>query len=329
VDLPKVPDESFAERAGIIHVERVTNDAKCIWRETPLRDVGIDGQIEYVNPQREAMGRIVLVQVKSGPSYFAKANEVAVPYYANERHRNYWGHAPLPVILVLHNPEDYETIWVDARREIQMGRAVPITVRRDAPFDARGVLQALSWDGAPLPIEPQSADLLFEQLLAERHEEASFPLSFFDLFVNGLTDIGRGLYFGMDLVTEIVSAKLQVSGFEFGMGIGGPEYEFLDRYVAYLVANNLVRFDFDWYRQSLQELQMVATLMGPLTPRGRALVEYIASVDRGRQVERGPYDQVVVERFVSMVWIHDVLPRTAWIEEFKTWLRDENARQGE
>jgi hypothetical protein len=227
------------------------------------------------------------------------------------------------VILVLHNPDTAETIWIDARREIRMGRGAPIAVPRTAHFDSRGVLTALAWDGAPLPGSPQTPDVILGELLAERHEEASFPLSFLDIFVNGLTDVGRSLYFGMDLVTEVVQAQLQIRDFEFGMGIGAPEYEFLDRYVAYVVANDLARFDFDWYRQSSSELGMVATLMGPLTPRGRALVDRIAELDHGRDVPRGQYDNVVVERFVSMVWLADLLPRTAWIEAFKQWLASE------
>lgn len=40
-----------------------------VWRETPSTDVGVDGQIEFVNERGEATGQIVAVQVKSGPSY--------------------------------------------------------------------------------------------------------------------------------------------------------------------------------------------------------------------------------------------------------------------
>lgn len=325
MELPQVGDEAFTERAGIIHVEGCVNAARCIWRETPLRDVGIDGQIEYVNPAGQATGRLVLVQVKSGSSFFIDASDDRVPYYPADRHRNYWGHAPLPVILVLHNPESGETIWLDARREIQMDRGQPLSVLRAAKFDAEGVRKALAWDGAPLPAEPVPPDLLLQQMLATTTNNASLPLSFLDLFVNGLSDLGRSLYFGMDLVIEIAEAILAVRQSEFGWGLGGPEYEFLDRYVAFIVANNLVRFDFDWYRQSSEELQTVATLLGPLTPRGRTLVQYISDLDHNRAVERGPYEQVVVERFVQMVWRHDVLPRTQWIEDFKEWLLEQNA----
>jgi hypothetical protein len=49
-DLPGVPSTSFTERAGVNAVASIVNDARCIWRETPLRDVGIDGQVEYVTP---------------------------------------------------------------------------------------------------------------------------------------------------------------------------------------------------------------------------------------------------------------------------------------
>ena len=321
MDLPLVTDESFTERDGVNKVAVVVNGARCIWRETPLRDVGIDGQIEHVNTQRQATGRIVLVQVKSGPSYFERASEIDVPFYPSGRHLAYWGHAPLPVVLVLHNPDSGETIWSDARRAIQSGRGSPIRVPRQNVFDRDGVLDALAWDGAPLPEEPQEPRVLLRAMIEARHEEASFPLSYFDLFVNGLTDIGYSLFFDMGIPTEVARSKLVLADAAFGIGIGGPEYAFLDDYVAFVVANDLARFDFDWYRQCLEERGMVATMLGALTPRGRALVQYIAGLDRNRDGDRGPWDQVVVERFIGMNWDREPpTVRTAWIEGFKEWL---------
>jgi hypothetical protein len=112
-------------------------------------------------------------------------------------------------------------------------------------------------------------------------------MSFFDIFVHGLTDICRSLYVGMDVITEIAEARLELRDYPFGIGIGSNEYEFLDEYVAFVIAHDLVRFNYDWYVRSLEEMGMVAKLLGALTPRGRQLVEYISRLDRDRSVERG------------------------------------------
>ena len=65
---PKLPDEAFVEREGLIAVEAAVNAARCIWRETLQRDVGIDGQIEYRDADGYIMGRIISVQAMSGSS---------------------------------------------------------------------------------------------------------------------------------------------------------------------------------------------------------------------------------------------------------------------
>ena len=38
------------ERAGVLHCARVVNEMKHVWRERPISDVGIDGDIEIVEP---------------------------------------------------------------------------------------------------------------------------------------------------------------------------------------------------------------------------------------------------------------------------------------
>ena len=46
------------ERAGVLHCARVVNEMKHVWRERPISDVGIDGDIEIVEPARlKGLGR--------------------------------------------------------------------------------------------------------------------------------------------------------------------------------------------------------------------------------------------------------------------------------
>ena len=58
------------ERNGILAFSMEVNKLGLIWRETPMVDVGIDGQIELVDDDGNATGRILAVQIKSGASYF-------------------------------------------------------------------------------------------------------------------------------------------------------------------------------------------------------------------------------------------------------------------
>ncbi len=73
MELPNFSAESVQERIGVNQVALTVSELGQIWRETPMADVGIDGQIEYVDGQGNATGCLVAAQVKSGPSYLIEA----------------------------------------------------------------------------------------------------------------------------------------------------------------------------------------------------------------------------------------------------------------
>jgi hypothetical protein len=276
---PQVPEASFVERLGIIAVEAAANSARCIWRETIQRDIGIDGQIEYVDPTGNASGRIVAVQVRSGPSHFRGEGDEAVAYTPLERHRNYWREFQLPVILVLFHPDRQIAYWTDARAQLRAGETT-IRVPLDQRLDAEGVLDALQADG-PLPETPLSPSEIARLMLVEEEPmNGNARLTFLDLFVQGLTDFpGWSVYFNMDLFDYTVQALLELAGFDQGWGTGDPTYEFIDRYVSFLIAYDLARVDYDAYHRSAMQYRTVGVILAPLTVRGRALVEYVKTLD--------------------------------------------------
>lgn len=69
--------------------------------------VGDDGPI----------GQLLGLQIKSGASYFRKQGTEFV-YYGEERHLDYWDRHTLPILLVLHNPEDGMTLWQRVERHL-------------------------------------------------------------------------------------------------------------------------------------------------------------------------------------------------------------------
>lgn len=76
MNFPKYHQTNSQERLGVNAVAEAIAKIGQIWRETPMADVGIDGQIEYVSPEGFATGRMIAVQIKSGPSFFRKAKEI-------------------------------------------------------------------------------------------------------------------------------------------------------------------------------------------------------------------------------------------------------------
>lgn len=137
-------------------VERiVTHDMKWIWREQPVADFGIDGQIEPIGDDGRPNGQLIAVQVKSGPSYF-RGTKDNLTFRVDDDHLRYWDQHALPTILVLHNPKDDATVWqwADFRTAHATRKGWRIDVPRNKTFGAESLaeLQDQVWsdDGAGL-----------------------------------------------------------------------------------------------------------------------------------------------------------------------------------
>jgi len=264
--LPQVGSTYFQERAGVIRVAGMLNTMRLVWRETPNADVGIDGQVELVDDSGGATGATIAAQIKSGASYFRDAGDFW-KYYPSDRHRMYWEIYPLPVVLFMHNPDDAAVYWVDARRQLRGDErrepyiAVPKTqtfsaISRDALFESCGS------PGVGLA----TPDLALRHLALTRSKSAAFRISHLDIFLEGLTDIGRKLFFSAGMCWDLAEARV-----DDGVSMGEPEQKFLDDFVRYLVSESLAFVDYSDFLIDLHDRQLIATFLVPLTSRGRAV----------------------------------------------------------
>ncbi|MDG1068556.1 MAG: DUF4365 domain-containing protein [Sulfitobacter sp.] len=74
--------------------------AGLILREQHVSDHGIDAQLEVFDGDI-ATGRLIAVQIKSGPSYFKSQSHAGVWHRFSNRHKDLWVNHSLPVIIVL------------------------------------------------------------------------------------------------------------------------------------------------------------------------------------------------------------------------------------
>ncbi|WJY00843.1 DUF4365 domain-containing protein [Curtobacterium sp. 458] len=321
--LPRVQDTDFVEQAGVLTVAGIVNQARCIWREVLHRDVGIDGHIEYVTPDGEATGRTVAVQVKSGASRFANTTTDSVRFTPEAKHRQYWESYPLPVILVLHNPETMETLWTDAREALRVhDENTTLEISRRNTFDPEGVLAALATSG-PLPSAGFDVDWIL-QAMAQPDMEAQ-GLTFLDMFAQGMTDVARSIWISVEVTDQILDIK-SATWEPPGYGFGAHEFAFLDRYVDFLVAHDLARLDYATWRETTLSRQMVAKLMAPLTTKGRAVRDAIIALDSQLTVPEEPRQfPAIQERFVQMLfnpsWVDEAAVRQARIDRISATLR--------
>jgi hypothetical protein len=80
------------------------------FREQPVPDFGIDAHVEPFHEGRLS-GKLIALQIKAGPSYFAEAVPGGWVYRGSDTHLRYWLGRSLPVVLLLHNPVSGVTYW--------------------------------------------------------------------------------------------------------------------------------------------------------------------------------------------------------------------------
>jgi hypothetical protein len=264
--IPHVGENYFQERRGIHEVDGILINLKLIWRETPNADIGIDGQIEWVDENDQAPGIIVAAQVKSGETYFRNETHDGFNYQPDAKHRQYWERFPIPVILILHNPKTRQCYFVDARQFLrgEASQSSAITVpksqvlnaeNRNKLFEAYGPTQELS----------ALTDVFF-QLLTTRTNNPDFDLSYFRLFFGGLTDIGNKLLFSMDLCMDLIEYACA------SIGIGHDQFEFLDEYVRFISSQRLAFVDYADYIVDHDQRKVVPICIWTLTDRGKMVV---------------------------------------------------------
>lgn len=323
MELPKVVDTYHTERSGIAAVQFYAAYRKQVWRETNTGDVGIDGNFEFVSPDGHATGRLVAVQVKSGSSYFRNKTANGWKYYPGAAHRNYWEGFPLPVLLVLHDPVAGRTYWADARQALRSPKGEQAYIEVPSVNVLEETEPSKLFENAGVQSQEFIPDLgdVLRQLLITKSRNGSFPLSYFDLFAQGLTNMCRSIYYGMDAICLAVEFNLESSGSEFGMGMGSDEDEFAFGFVQFLLAQNLAQIDYadcliDWV-----DRQVHPHFVAPLTSRGRELVRRIGVAENdlianGKIADSSPI-RVAQDGFFGMV-LPSYISRLPRISEFQS-----------
>ncbi|MGB8925779.1 MAG: DUF4365 domain-containing protein [Pantoea sp.] len=280
MSFPKYNQTNSQERLGVNAVAEAMAKMGQIWRETPMADVGIDGQIEYVSPEGFATGRMIAVQIKSGPSFFKESNG---DWYFNpeDKHRFYWERFPLPVLIVIHNPDTNLSYWQDVR---QVLRVTKPTDTKGITIPKSNILQSTSaktlFGGfAVIDQDFMSVENVLDYLIKAKSKNALFPVTYLNLFCSGLTNICRSLYFNMDVALTVAEIELENQNSPFGVGVGESEHDFLFNYIKFIVHQHIADVDFSDCMIDWHDRQMQPSFMAPLTSRGKKLVRLIHELE--------------------------------------------------
>lgn len=102
---------NLTDRRGVNLVEGlVLNEFGWVFREQPVSDEGVDAQIETRVEQRTT-GRLLALQIKTGPSYFSEPKDDGWILRFKERQARLWLDHALPVIIVLVDPDVGTAYW--------------------------------------------------------------------------------------------------------------------------------------------------------------------------------------------------------------------------
>ena len=144
---------------GVDLVSRVVHDTFgwLFKRNHQEHDFGIDGQIEVVTSDGSVTGQMLAVQIKYGKSFVDEKNKWGFVYRGELKHFNYLANYPVPVLVVVCDPDDEVCYWVRFQPEQAevKDNAWKITV----PFEnqlhqSKGVLETLVF-----PVQDSLSDL--------------------------------------------------------------------------------------------------------------------------------------------------------------------------
>jgi hypothetical protein len=158
-----------------------------------------------------------------------------------------------------------------------------------------------------------SVEEVLEYLIRSQSGNASFPVSYLNLFCSGLTNVCRSLYFGMDVAITVAEVGLRNQNSPFGVGAGAFEHNFLFDYIKFIVHQRIADIDFsdcmiDWYDRKMQP-----SFMAPLTSRGKELVRLIHDLE-GKlklegKIEDAGYLHAAQEGFVQLLFTPSEIQR--------------------
>lgn len=124
--MPKiVPLSKFQELKGLDRISQVVHEMQCLWREISKDDIGIDGEIDLLEPRPDgrgaiAIGKIIKVQAKSGSSYIKQDNELSFVTPIRLEDLELWANANYPVIFIVYHPVDDKLYWKDVKEYVRV-----------------------------------------------------------------------------------------------------------------------------------------------------------------------------------------------------------------
>lgn len=257
------------EDRGLVQIHSMCANMDAIWRPTSNHDIGIDGQIEFLEPgTATSTGHILAVQSKSGSSYFSHEDDECFRFYPKEKHRRYWSKLKLPVILILHNSERNLTLYANVKPQLK--EEGPIVVRKTDVFadSARDALLKIAEAGWEF-FSPSEILDRFKKIRRERGPDQE---------INGIEFLlactnQQGSYFELRMCR--ISALFDLLSRSRLFSTLKEDYEFIHRNVLEAHSLGIVEPFMDDFKLMWYDLAMVPDITVPLTSSGKSAITHL------------------------------------------------------
>ncbi|MBZ0283485.1 MAG: DUF4365 and DUF1817 domain-containing protein [Anaerolineae bacterium] len=110
---PTITKSAQTGEIGVNIVAQIVNN-ELGWlfrRNHNEHDFGIDGYVDIVTPEQAVTGRYLAVQIKCGHSYLSSKDDFGYIYYGETKHLNYLINHPVPVLIILCDPQSGTCYW--------------------------------------------------------------------------------------------------------------------------------------------------------------------------------------------------------------------------
>ncbi len=151
-------------KIAINHVSTIVECMGCDWHDKSEKAFGLDGEIELKRRGQRA-GRILMVQVKSGPSYLKKKTQQELVFDVERKYLEYWKNHLIPVLFIWYNPDQRKAYWTCANSKSLYSEHCEIHVPKSSKFgthslpDLRRVAMDLYGPENLLPMIQPPSDL--------------------------------------------------------------------------------------------------------------------------------------------------------------------------
>lgn len=163
----KAVNTNLVARIGVEQIRaRLVDEFGWFPREPSDPDYGVDLYVECAD-DGVPNGRLLGLQIKSGPSFFSEEVPAGIVFRANGRHLRYWLNHTLPVLVVLYEPDSKIAYWqiVSAENVADVGDGGKLIVPRQNILDARsaGRLAAIAGTAEIHPVDRELNHLRSER----------------------------------------------------------------------------------------------------------------------------------------------------------------------